>query len=81
MPIETIALFVAAMTATIVSMAIACYGGPSLKTGVRWLFLLFVNIVPGGAGTRRREFSTRETVLAAWFLVFAVVFFVSLFFF
>lgn len=55
------------------SMTVARNAGSSLRTGIRWLFLLVLNITPGGIGTWRREFSRRETALAACFLAFVVV--------
>src|SRR3954463_7017658 len=60
-------------TAAAPSIIVARYAGPPVRTAVRRLFLLFLNITPGGVGTWRREFSTRETAAATWLFVFVLV--------
>jgi hypothetical protein len=47
--------------------------GTIVRTWVRRIFLVVINLSPGILGTWRKEFSTRETFLAAWFLSFISV--------
>jgi hypothetical protein len=60
----------AAMTATLIAALTSYAGGEGLRTWVRRLFLVFLNLIPGGFGIWRRDFSRRETFLATWFLTF-----------
>jgi len=73
MQIHWIILPAAAVIATAASIIVARYAGPPVRTAVRRLFLLFLNITPGGIGIWRREFSTRETAAATWLFVFVLV--------
>jgi hypothetical protein len=47
--------------------------GTMVRTWVRRIFLVIINLSPWIVGTWRKELSTRETFLAAWFLSFVSV--------
>jgi hypothetical protein len=71
MHMELVALLAAATFATLVALLVA-RAGDSSRTWVRRVFLLLLNVTPGGVGVWRRQFSRREAVLSAWFLAFIV---------
>ena len=79
MPYLIPALLVAAVTATVIAGLAISAPGNVVQTLVRRLFLVFINLNPWTIGTWRSEFSKRETFLAAWLVVFVVVFFTLLF--
>lgn len=70
MPLGIPALLIAALTATVIATLVAYVPGNIVQTWVRRLFLIILNLNPLTVGAWRREFSKRETFLAAWFLVF-----------
>lgn len=73
-------LLVSALTATVIPTLVVYLPGDFVRTWVRRLFLVLANLSPWTTGTWRREFSTRETFMAAWFLVFVAVLFGLLFY-
>jgi hypothetical protein len=58
---------------TAIATAVILAPGTMVRTWVRRVFLIVINLSPWIAGTWRKEFSTRETFLAAWFLSVIVV--------
>jgi hypothetical protein len=58
---------------TAIATAVILAPGMMLRTWVRRVFLVVINLSPWISGTWRKEFSTRETFLAAWFLSVVLV--------
>jgi len=58
---------------TVVATGVILAPGTMVRTGVRRIFLVVINLSPGVLGTWHKEFSSRETFLAAWFLSFVLV--------
>jgi hypothetical protein len=68
---ELIILIVLAFgAATVIAAAVFIPGAAMLRTWVRRMFLVLINLSPWTFGIWRTEFSSRETFLAAWFLAF-----------
>jgi len=65
------AVLLAIVVATAIGVTLA--PGTKVRTWVRRVFLVIINLSPWTIGTWRKEFSTRETFLAAWFLSFVAV--------
>jgi hypothetical protein len=58
---------------TAIATGIILAPGTMIRTWVRRIFLVVINLSPGVLGTWRKEFSPRETFFAAWFLSFVLV--------
>jgi hypothetical protein len=58
---------------TAIATGVMLAPGTIVRTWVRRIFLVIINSSPWIVGTWRKEFSTRETFLAAWFLSFVSV--------
>ena len=70
MPLGILALILSAIIATVFAGIVAYAPGNFVQTWVRRLSLVILNLSPWTIGTWRREFSKRETFIAAWFLAF-----------
>jgi len=75
MPFGLPVLLVSALSATVIATLTIYAPGDGVRTWVRRLFLILVNLNPWMIGTWRKDFSARETFMAAWFFVFVVVLF------
>jgi hypothetical protein len=58
---------------TVIATAVILAPGTLVRTWVRRVFLVVINLSPWITGTWRKEFSTRETFLAARFLSLVLV--------
>ena len=72
-------VLVSVLSATVIATLVVYSPGDFVRTWVRRLFLVLANLSPWTIGTWRKEFSTRETFMASWFLVFVVALFGLLF--
>jgi hypothetical protein len=58
---------------TAIATGVTLAPGTMVRTWVRRVFLVVINLSPWILGTWRKEFSSRETFLAAWFLSFVLI--------
>jgi hypothetical protein len=70
MTLILVALLIAALAATVVSLVVYSLPFGSLHHWIRRFALVLFNLTPGGIGTWRSSFTRRETAFVAWFLVF-----------
>ena len=67
------AVLPAIVVATAIATGVTLAPGTRVRTWVRRIFLVLINLSPWTIGTWRKEFSARETFLAAWFLSFVAI--------